>query len=248
MHAVTAVCGFEQCGGGALPLVCARCRSAGIFNGCGSHRQWVGTEDKLVEYLQRGFLVGSGQSRQGGKVETAHGKHLQSCLGIAALQRDRILHEREEGLSSRGSGRRERVGSTAMAADANAGHGLVASSIQISGQKPCAGVGVERKELREFHPASRAGAEFDAVGADVPFRILSDGGIQVQPRVTIPGTYIDVVVFHHECNGAVGIFPPGHAPAIAEVKHVSEHRRSLCSGATVESVGDLPFGQRILSI
>ena len=82
-------------------------------------------------------------------------------LDIAARAGGGILHNAEHQLA--GGIRDECIAATAVTGNAGAGHRLFATQVEVNGQLPRSGPGIEVEELRETYLPSGSRTEFDGI-------------------------------------------------------------------------------------
>ena len=136
---------------------------------------------------------------------------------------------------------RQRVAATAVAADADGGHGLVATAIEVGRHQPGAG---DRVKGIELHKPDRIGrrvgwagfddADLDAVGAQVPLVHTIDRRFQIERRVGAVRTH--QVVFNDKGQRAVRIAPSGHLAAVAQIALVADDDAGLFAHAAAKTV------------
>src|SRR6185503_5132853 len=112
-------------------------------------------------------------------------------------------------------------------------------------QLALAGRAVEVVELREGHPAVRAGAELDAVRVRQPARIANDGRVEVRLVERVVGGELHRIVLDEERDGSIDVAAHRHAPPGAEVPYVTEDHRQLLAGPAVEPVLRLVLRRRV---
>ncbi len=179
---------------------------------------------------------------------------MQVSADVAAFSRGEVFDERESRLAARVI-RRERIAATTVAGDAGPGHGLEAAAVEVDGDLARAVLGGEIVVLGEFDRGlcSDAGAAvrgivggacrrapFDRVGPDVPLGIAPDRRLNVElARVIGAAIGRDFVILDIERDAVVVVIPArGHAPAVAEILHIAEHRQVFGAGANGAVAGE----------
>ena len=204
----TAIHVFEVGSCGSLVLIADGCASACIVTGC-TRGAGHGAHNHLVDSFDVGLLHGPGKCRNGGEIKRCGLKGMQLGRKVSTdtthVAAGKVIfrfqvHQfgKQSPATERSGGRGQGVCPSAMAGRANSGHGFVAPSVQIHHRESCTGDGVKGIKLDEVGCADSciggvrrrgqctgaigvvAGAELDAVGTYVPFRLRVDGSFHIE--------------------------------------------------------------------